>query len=156
MFKINTFLKFKSGKMVKKYIESNMKLRTLILLFCLTHLSACQLISPIFVDYNGVRMDVAKWINHHQFLTMQQKRSMTQLSKARQQLSRIDTIPEQQKLQIAKDNSIALHCAQQHLSDRQIGELQQQIFGDEKQRILNIYDQKFPKLKIDVNAIQCE
>lgn len=119
-------------------------------------LTACQVISPIFVDYNGVRMDVAKWINQHQFLSMQQKRSMAQLSKAQQKLSRIETIAEQQKLDIAKENSIAMHCAQMHLTDHQIGKLQKQIFGEDTQRILGIYDQQFPKLKLDANMIQCE
>lgn len=133
-----------------------MKIKSLVLILSLTLLTACQTISPIFVDYNGVRMDVAKWINQHQLLSMQQKRSMVQLSKAQQQLQRIDNIPETQKLAIAKDNSIAMHCAQQHLTESQISQLQQQIFGDDKQRILEIYDQKFPKLKLDVNAIQCE
>ncbi|AYO55152.1 hypothetical protein [Acinetobacter wuhouensis] len=133
-----------------------MKIKSLVLILSSTLLTACQTISPIFVDYNGVRMDVAKWINQHQLLNMQQKRSMVQLSKAQQQLQRIDNIPETQKLAIAKDNSIAMHCAQQHLTESQISQLQQQIFGDDKQRILDIYDQKFPKLKLDVNAIQCE
>ncbi|AXQ23070.1 hypothetical protein BEN71_13725 [Acinetobacter wuhouensis] len=133
-----------------------MKIKSLVLILSLTLLTACQTISPIFVDYNGVRMDVAKWINQHQLLNMQQKRSMVQLSKAQQQLQRINNIPETQKLEIAKDNSIAMHCAQQHLTESQISQLQQQIFGDDKQRILDIYDQKFPKLKLDVNAIQCE
>ncbi|MDN5511831.1 MAG: hypothetical protein L0G53_06190 [Acinetobacter sp.] len=43
--------------------------------------TACQLISPLFVSYNGVRMDVARWINNQQLLSMQQKCSLAQLSK---------------------------------------------------------------------------
>ena len=65
---------------------------------------SCQVISPIFVDYNGVRMDVARWINNQQLLTMQQKRSLVQLSKAQQKLYRIEHIPEDQKLAIATQN----------------------------------------------------
>lgn len=120
-------------------------------------LSACQLISPIFVDYNGVRRDVATWINQQQLLSMQQKRSLAQLSKAQQRLVRIDQIQDSQKLAIAKENSIALHCAQQHLSEHKIQQLQQQVFGQNQHaRILAIYDQEFPKIKLDVNSIQCE
>ena len=26
--------------------------------------TSCQVISPLFVNYNGVRMDVARWINN--------------------------------------------------------------------------------------------
>lgn len=73
--------------------------------------TGCQLISPLFVDYNGVRGDVASWINNQQLLSMQQKRSLVQLSKAQQKLYQIEQIPEDQKLAIAKQNQIALHCA---------------------------------------------
>ena len=91
--------------------DNLMRIQYLLIAMFIPMLGACQLISPIFVDYNGVRMDVAKWINNHQLLSMQQKRSMAQLSKAQQKLVRIDTIPDDQKLSISKENSIALHCA---------------------------------------------
>ncbi len=133
-----------------------MKIKSLTLFLSLIMLTACQVISPTFVDYNGVRMDVAKWINQHQLLNMQQKRSLVQLSKAQQQLDHINNISEAQKFSIAKENSIAMHCAQQHLTESQISQLQQQIFGKEKQKILTIYDQQFPKIKLDVQTIQCE
>ena len=120
-------------------------------------LSACQLISPIFVDYNGVRMDIAQWINQQSLLTMQQKRSLAQFSKAQQKLVNIEKIQDEQKFEIAKENSIALHCAQQHVSLDKIQQLQQQIFGkDDQMRILNVYDQQFPKIKLDAQKIQCE
>lgn len=58
------------------------KTKILILLIGLSSLGACQIISPIFVDYNGVRRDVAQWINEQQLMSMQQKRSLAQLSRA--------------------------------------------------------------------------
>lgn len=112
--------------------------------------------SPIFVEYNGVRMDVAKWINNQQLLSMQEKRSLVQLSKAQQQLVRIDTIPEAKKIDIAKENAIAMHCAQQHLSANKIEQLQTVIFTDDKLRILTTFDQQFPKFKLDAKLIQCD
>ncbi len=133
-----------------------MNIKSLIPLISVTLLTACQVVSPIFVDYNGVRMDVAQWINQNQHLSMQQKRSMAQLSRAQQQLSHIDNIPEIQKLVIAKENTIAMQCAQRHLTDLQINKLQQHIFGEDTQKIIDIYDQTFPKLKLDVQAIQCD
>ena len=66
--------------------------------------SGCQVISPLFIDYNGVRMDVAKWINNHQLLSMQQKRSLVQLSKAQQKLYQIQNKSEEQRIQIIKEN----------------------------------------------------
>ena len=134
-----------------------MRIQYLLITTLIPLLGACQVISPIFVDYNRVRMDVAKWINNHQLLSMQQKRSMAQLSKAQQKLVRIDSISNDQKLSISKENSIALHCAHLHLSAKQIDQLQNQIFDtEEKERILKKYDQEFPKIKLDSSTIQCE
>ena len=134
-----------------------MRIQYLLITTLIPLLGACQVISPIFVDYNDVRMDVAKWINNHQLLSMQQKRSMAQLSKAQQKLVRIDTISNDKKLSISKENSIALHCAHLHLSAKQIDQLQNQIFDtEEKERILKKYDQEFPKIKLDSSTIQCE
>ena len=120
-------------------------------------LSACQLISPIFVNYNGVRMDVAKWINNQSLLSMQQKRSLAQLSKAQQKLVRINEIPENKKLEISKDNTIAMICARRHLTEYKITQLQNQVFGkDERVSILEQYEQQFPKVKLDAESIICE
>ncbi len=119
--------------------------------------SGCQVISPLFVDYNGVRMDVAKWINNHQLLSMQQKRSLVQLSKAQQKLYQIENKQEQQRIQIIKENIIAMHCAQLHLTEHKIKQLQNQIFNhDQKQQILDMYNQQRQNIKIDLNSVQCE
>ncbi|MFC6166586.1 hypothetical protein [Acinetobacter terrestris] len=120
-------------------------------------ITGCQVISPLFVDYNGVRMDVARWINNQQLLSMQQKRSLAQLSKAQQKLYRIEQIPENQKLAVAKQNQIALHCAYQHLSEHKIKQLQAMVLGqDKKDAILKKYAQEFPQIKLAASAIQCE
>jgi len=120
-------------------------------------ITGCQVISPLFVDYNGVRMDVAHWINNQQLLSMQQKRSLAQLSKAQQKLYRIEQIPENQKLAVAKQNQIALHCAYQHLTEDKISQLQVMVFGQEnKDTILEKYNQEFPQVKLAASAIQCE
>ncbi|TCB52827.1 hypothetical protein E0H80_01705 [Acinetobacter sp. ANC 4779] len=119
--------------------------------------TGCQLISPLFVDYNGVRGDVASWINNQQLLSMQQKRSLAQLSKAQQKLYQIEQIPEDQKLAIAKQNQIALHCAYQQLTEHKIKQLQAMVFGqDKKDAILKKYAQEFPQIKLAASAIQCE
>lgn len=68
------------------------KINILILLLSTLAITACQVISPIFVNYNGVRRDVAQWINHQQFMSMQQKRTLAQLSRAQQQIKRYPDI----------------------------------------------------------------
>jgi len=118
--------------------------------------TGCQLSSPILVDNNGVRGDVATWISQQQ-LSMQQKRSLVQLSKAQQKLLQIEQIPQDQKLAIATQNQIALHCAYLYLTEDKINQLQSIVFGKEnKSQILEKYDQEFPKVKLDASAIQCE
>ena len=119
-------------------------------------LSACQLVSPIFVDYNGVRRDVATWINQQQLLSMQQKRSLVQLSKAQQQLYRLDQMDESQKFQVAKDNAAAMHCANKYLTANKIDQLQNVIFTDDKTEILSKYSNELPKIKLDEKSIICE
>ena len=102
-------------------------------------------------------MDVAKWINNHQLLSMQQKRSLVQLSKAQQKLYQIKNKQEQQRIQIIKENIIAIHCAQLHLTKHKIKQLQNQIFNhDQKQQILDMYNQQRQNIKIDLNSVQCE
>ena len=119
-------------------------------------LSGCQLISPIFVDYNGVRMDVAKWINSKTLLNMQQKRSLVQLSKAQQEINGFSKLSDSERLAVAKENAIAMHCANLHLSQKKIQQLQLQIFGEDKQHILKEYQQLAPMIKLDEKSIQCD
>ena len=52
---------------------------------------------------------------------------------------------------------IAMHCAQPYLTEHKIKQLQNQIFDhDEKQQILDIYNQQRQKITIDLNSVQCE
>ena len=108
-------------------------------------LGACQWAGPIFVDYNGVRRDVAEWINGQNLLSMQQKRSLAQLSRAEQPLLHAD-----------KAEDPAMHCAYLVLPAEKIDQLQEQVWGADKARVLAYYQQHFPKLKLDVNSIQCD
>ena len=131
--------------------------KALLTLSLLTTLIACQLVSPIFVEYNGVRMDVAQWINQQPLMTMQQKRTLAQLSRAQQKLVKIDQITEHDKVAISTQNAIALYCANQHLSPKKIAQLQDQIFNSaDKKRILEKFDQEFPKVKLDTSKIECD
>lgn len=102
-------------------------------------------------------MDVAKWINQQTLMSMQQKRTLAQLSRAQQKLVRIDQISDDQKLEITQQNAIAMHCAQLTLSQNKIQQLQMQVFGaDQKDHVLSTFEQTFPKPKFELNSIQCE
>ncbi|WP_436913045.1 hypothetical protein [Acinetobacter schindleri] len=119
-------------------------------------LSACQLISPLMVDYNGVRRDVAHWINNHQLMSMQQKRSLVQLSKAQQKLKHFAEYDATEQMKVTQENQIALHCARIHITESKISQLQQQIYGSANASIQQQYQRLAPKFKIDTTQIQCE
>ena len=120
-------------------------------------LGACQWAGPIFVDYNGVRRDVAEWINGQNLLSMQQKRSLAQLSRAEQPLRRADKAEDPaRRLVLAKSHQEAMHCAYLVLPAEKIDQLQEQVWGADKARVLAYYQQHFPKLKLDANSIQCD
>lgn len=132
------------------------KIKISILLIGLSSLSACQIISPIFVDYNGVRRDVAQWINQQQLMSMQQKRSLAQLSRAQQKIGRYPEYDQSQRLAVTRENQIALHCARLHVTEHKIQQLQQKIYAGETQTILNRYEQLSPQIKLDPTSIRCD
>lgn len=132
------------------------KIKIFILLIGLSSLSACQIISPIFVDYNGVRRDVAQWINQQQLMSMQQKRSLAQLSRAQQKIERYPEYDQTQRLAVTRENQIALHCARLHVTEHKIQQLQQKIYAGETQTILNRYEQLSPQIKLDPTSIRCD
>lgn len=132
------------------------KIKIFILLIGISSLSACQIISPIFVDYNGVRRDVAQWINQQQLMSMQQKRSLAQLSRAQQKIGRYPEYDQSQRLAVTRENQIALHCARLHVTEHKIRQLQQKIYAGETQTILNHYEQLSPQIKLDPTSIRCD
>ena len=132
------------------------KINLLILAMSLSSLSSCQFISPIFVDYNGVRRDVAQWINQQQFMSMQQKRALAQLSRAQQKIKRYPEYDQTQRLAVTQENQIALHCARLHVTEQKIQQLQEKIYASEIQAILNRYTQLAPQIKLDPQSIQCD
>lgn len=139
------------------FIGSSMiKSKILLTISTALSLSACQVISPLVVDYNGVRRDVAHWINNHQIMSMQQKRSLVQLSKAQQKLKRFAEYDATEQIKVTQENQIALYCARLHVKESKIAQLQQQIYGSANASIQLQYQRLAPKLKIDTTQIQCE
>lgn len=125
--------------------------------FVLIALTGCQMVSPIFVNYNGVRRDVATWINQQTFLSMQQKRSLAQISKAQQKVYRLDLNNHDAVFSVAKENQIAIHCANiNHVSDKKIKQLQQHIFDESSWAKFQQFEQSAPQIKLDANTIQCD
>ncbi|MQW92724.1 hypothetical protein GFH30_03820 [Acinetobacter wanghuae] len=131
-------------------------MKYILLLSSIISLTACQVISPIFVNYNGVRRDVAQWINQQTLLSMQQKRSLVQLSKAQQQLYRFSEYDAAKRLAVSQQNQIALYCAQQHVSQKKIMQLQQRLYDEETPMIIENFERLAPQIRLDPSQIQCE
>lgn len=133
-----------------------MKFRFSVCLVLPVLLGACQAIGPVFVDYHGVRRDVATWINQQSLLSMQQKRSLAQLARAEQPLLRATPMAEADKLAVAKQRQIAIHCAQTHVAAPKIEQLQQQVFGEAQAQTMQRYQTEFPTVKLAASSIQCD
>ena len=118
-------------------------------------LSACQLASPIFVNYNGVRMDVASWINKQPLMSMKQKRSLAELSKAQQRLLRFHEYDAATRLEVTMQNEQAMYCAQQSVSDSKIKSLQEKIYSEKLDEVMLQYQQLKPQIKLNVQQIIC-
>lgn len=119
-------------------------------------LTGCQIVSPIFVDYNGVRRDVATWINKQPLLSMQQKRSMAQLSRAQQPIIRLDFNDQEKLVSVARANEAAMYCANQYLSARQIQRLQKQIFPEDALHKLSLLEQQALHITLTEQEKRCD
>lgn len=119
-------------------------------------LTGCQIVSPIFVDYNGVRRDVASWINKQPLLSMQQKRSMAQLSRAQQPIIRLDFNDQEKLVSVARANEAAMYCANQYLSARQIQRLQKQIFPEDALHKLSLLEQQALHITLTEQEKRCD
>ena len=119
-------------------------------------LTGCQIVSPIFVDYNGVRRDVATWINKQPLLSMQQKRSMAQLSRAQQPIIRLDFNDQEKLVSVARTNEAAMYCANQYLSARQIQRLQKQIFPEDALHKLSLLEQQALHITLTEQEKRCD
>ena len=119
-------------------------------------LTGCQIVSPIFVDYNGVRRDVATWINKQPLLSMQQKRSMAQLSRAQQPIIRLDFNDQEKLVSVARANEAAMYCANQYLSARQIQRLQKQIFPEDALHKLSLLEQQALHINLTEQEKRCD
>lgn len=101
-------------------------------------------------------MDVARWINTQALLSMQQKRSLVQLSKAQQRLYRINEASESVQQEIAIQNAVALQCARRNVSERKIRQLQDQVPDENRQQYLKVLNQQSDGLKLDPTKVHCE
>ena len=63
-----------------------MILKSIILSSLVVGLSSCALVSPIFVDHNGVRRDVAQFINSKMSYSIADRRVLVAYAKGQQKI----------------------------------------------------------------------
>lgn len=115
-----------------------MKMKILVSSALLLSLSACQLISPLVIDYNGVRRDVATYINNSLFFSIADRKILVEYAKEQQKVLNFDQLNRDQQKQLAHDRAIGRYCAAQQISMKKLNLVDSHIFSlAEHQKNLN-------------------
>ena len=118
--------------------------------------SACQLISPLITNYNGVRMDVAHYINHNRSFSLKERAILVEYAKAQQQITAWQRLSPEQQMTLAEQRWIGRWCSEQKIAAKKLDLVDAQIFADvsaqQKWRLLQAQQ---ADLKLDVKEINC-
>ncbi|WP_252726006.1 hypothetical protein [Acinetobacter indicus] len=120
-------------------------------------LSGCQLVAPLIVDYNGVRRDVAEFINGHLWFTIPQKRILVEYAKGQQKILTADRLSPEAQQALAQERYEGRYCAAQKIAVSKLDQVDEKIFvyADQQQRWQQI-QQLQQTLKLDVQQLNCE
>ena len=123
---------------------------------CLILLTGCQFISPIVTNYNGVRMDVAHYINHSWRFSLKERDVLVDYAKAQQQLSAWPRLTQQQQHTLARDLFIQRSCSAKKVSPHKLDLVDAQIFADRagQQKLAAMYAMQ-QQLGVTQQAIDC-
>ena len=91
-------------------------------------LGACSLISPLVVDYNGVRRDVATAINQNTLLSISSRHVLVAYAKEQQKILSSQYQSEDQQNRLAQDRAIGTYCALQKVSAKKLNWVDSKIF----------------------------
>ena len=119
-------------------------------------LGACQVVGPILVDYNGVRRDVAQYINSKMSYSFADKRVLVAYAKGQQKILTADRLSPEAQQQLAYERAVGRYCASQHISLKKLNQIDAKIFSypDQQanwQHIQNLQMQ----IQLDTNNIDC-
>ncbi len=79
-------------------------------------LSNCQLISPMITDYNGVRRDVATYINSNLLFSLKDREILVNYTKGQQKILTADRLGPTAQQNLALERAEGRYCASQHIS----------------------------------------
>lgn len=123
----------------------------------LLSLSACQLISPLVIDYNGVRRDVATYINNSMFFSIADRKVLVEYAKQQQKVLNFDKLTAEQQKQLAYDRAVGRYCAAQHISMKKLNLVDSQIFSlSEHQKNLDDLYKVQATLNFDMQKENCQ
>ena len=119
-------------------------------------LGACQVVGPILVDYNGVRRDVAQYINSKMSYGFADKRVLVAYANGQQKILTADRLSPEAQQQLAYERAVGRYCASQHISLKKLNQVDAKIFSypDQQanwQHIQNLQMQ----IQLDTNNIDC-
>ena len=119
-------------------------------------LGACQVVGPILVDYNGVRRDVAQYINSKMSYSFADKHVLVAYAKGQQKILTADRLSPEAQQQLAYERAVGRYCASQHISLKKLNQVDAKIFSypDQQanwQQIQNLQMQ----IQLDTNNIDC-
>ncbi|AWL28269.1 hypothetical protein DJ533_06640 [Acinetobacter defluvii] len=123
----------------------------------LLSLSACQLISPLVIDYNGVRLDVATYINNSMFFSIADRKVLVEYAKQQQKVLNFDKLTAEQQKQLAYDRAVGRYCAAQRISMKKLNLVDSQIFSlSEHQKNLDDLYKVQATLNFDMQKENCQ
>ncbi|WP_122901639.1 hypothetical protein [Acinetobacter sp. B51(2017)] len=124
---------------------------------CLILLTGCQLISPILTNYNGVRMDVASYINHAWRFSLKEREVLVAYAKQQQKISSWHNLNSAKQHSLAEHRLIGRYCAEQKISAKKLDLIDQQIFSTiELQTKLQAMYARQQHIQLDYSSLNCE
>ena len=133
-----------------------MILKSIILSSLVVGLSSCALVSPIFVDYNGVRRDVAQFINSKMSYSIADRHVLVAYAKGQQKILTVHQLNAAAQQQLAYERAVGRYCASQHISLKKLNQVDAKIFAHSDQQanwqqIQNLQMQ----IQLDTAQIDC-
>ena len=119
-------------------------------------LGACSLISPLVVDYNGVRRDVATSINQNPLLSISNRQVLVAYAKEQQKILSSQYQSEDKQKLLAQERAIGTYCSQQKISAKKLNWVDSKIFAlPDQQEKLKLNQSLQSTIKLNTNEIDC-
>ena len=124
---------------------------------CLILLTGCQLISPILTNYNGVRMDVAHYINNSWRFGLKERDVLVAYAKEQQKVTTWTRLNDTERHRLAEQRLFGRYCAEQKISAKKLDLIDQKIFANsESQMMLVAMYRLQQKMQLDLNNTDCK